>query len=79
MGAQTCGPRLETDGRPFHTDLMEHFTDEELAFLRHARFGELPPRVKPEDYVELVESELERDMSVQESIAYIQYRGQPSV
>lgn len=35
----------------------EHFTDEELAFLRHARFGELPERVRPEEYVELTESE----------------------
>jgi hypothetical protein len=30
----------------------ERFTDEEAAFLRHARFGELPPRVRPEDLVE---------------------------
>jgi len=35
----------------------ERFTDEELAFLRHARFGELPERVLPEDYVELTETE----------------------
>lgn len=35
----------------------EKFTDDELAFLRHARFGELPQRVRPEDYVELAETE----------------------
>ncbi|MFD4192445.1 MULTISPECIES: hypothetical protein [Amycolatopsis] len=35
----------------------ERFTDEELAFLRFARFGELPPRVLPDDLVEVVETE----------------------
>ncbi|WP_162907920.1 hypothetical protein [Allorhizocola rhizosphaerae] len=33
------------------------FTDEELAFLRHVRFGELPQPVRPEDYVATVETE----------------------
>jgi hypothetical protein len=33
------------------------FTDEEAAFLRHARFGELPPRVLPEELVELHETD----------------------
>ncbi|GAB2991024.1 hypothetical protein LWP59_06745 [Amycolatopsis acidiphila] len=33
------------------------FTDEELAFLRHVRFGTLPPRSKPADLVETVETE----------------------
>jgi hypothetical protein len=33
------------------------FTDEEWAFLRYARFGELPPRIRPEDRVELQETE----------------------
>lgn len=35
----------------------EKFTDDELAFLRHVRFGELPGRPKPEDLVETVETE----------------------
>jgi hypothetical protein len=35
----------------------ETFTDEETAFLRHVRFGELPPRVEPEQLVETVETE----------------------
>jgi hypothetical protein len=35
----------------------EKFTDDELAFLRHARFSELPSRPKPEDLVETVETE----------------------
>ncbi|MGI5237515.1 hypothetical protein [Dactylosporangium sp. CA-139066] len=35
----------------------EPFTDTELAFLRHARFGELPERVRPEDRVELAETD----------------------
>lgn len=39
----------------------ESFTDEEYAFLRHVRFGELPPRVRPEDRVELTETESRRD------------------
>ena len=33
------------------------FTDEEWAFLRHVRFGELPPRVAPEERVETLETE----------------------
>jgi hypothetical protein len=37
--------------------MAERFTDDELAFLRHARFGELPERVRPEDYVELAETD----------------------
>ena len=37
------------------------FTDPELAFLRHARFGELPARVRPADTVELVETDPRRD------------------
>jgi hypothetical protein len=37
------------------------FTDPDLAFLRHARFGELPARVRPVDMVELVETDPRRD------------------
>lgn len=37
------------------------FTDSEMAFLRHARFGELPARVRPADMVELVETDARRD------------------
>ena len=40
----------------------ERFTDEELAFLRHARFGALPDPVQPEDRVELVETDPRRDL-----------------
>jgi hypothetical protein len=35
----------------------ESFTDAELAFLRHARFGELPRRVRPDERVELAETD----------------------
>ncbi|WP_144119505.1 hypothetical protein [Catellatospora sichuanensis] len=35
----------------------ERFTDEESAFLRHVRFGELPVRPAPEDLVAETESE----------------------
>jgi hypothetical protein len=44
------------------TNEHERFTDDELAFLRHARFGELPPRVRPEELVELVETDPRRDL-----------------
>ncbi|MDO3706075.1 hypothetical protein Q3W71_30835 [Micromonospora sp. C28SCA-DRY-2] len=37
------------------------FTDEEYAFLRHVRFGELPPAVRPEERVELTETDPRRD------------------
>jgi hypothetical protein len=33
------------------------FTDEQAAFLRHVRFGELPARVRPEQRVEVVETD----------------------
>jgi len=33
------------------------FTDEEAAFLRHVRFGELPARVRPDDLVPLRETD----------------------
>ncbi len=36
----------------------EQFTDEELAFLRYVRFGELPARVAPSDLVETTETDL---------------------
>ncbi|WP_018681151.1 hypothetical protein [Actinokineospora enzanensis] len=37
--------------------MAEKFSDEEYAFLRHVRFGELPARVQPEDLVALKETE----------------------
>ncbi|SES00951.1 hypothetical protein [Actinokineospora terrae] len=37
--------------------MTERFTDEEFAFLRHARFGELPARARPEDLVTLKETD----------------------
>ncbi|MGC4772555.1 hypothetical protein ACLQ25_26720 [Micromonospora sp. DT44] len=37
------------------------FTDDEYAFLRHIRFGELPPPVRPEDQVALTETDPGRD------------------
>ncbi len=52
--------------------MAEPFSDEELAFLRHARFGELPARVPPEDLIETQETELRRDLpddTTRESIA----------
>ncbi|MFG3702841.1 hypothetical protein ACGF5C_34025 [Micromonospora sp. NPDC047620] len=37
------------------------FTDDEYAFLRHVRLGEMPPAVPPEDRVALTETEPRRD------------------
>jgi hypothetical protein len=42
--------------------MTERFTDEEAAFLRRVRFGELPFRVRPEDRVELTETEPRHDL-----------------
>jgi len=54
----------------------ERFTDEELAFLRHARFGELPERVRPEEYVELTEADAPPEVPPEiERFNY--YLGQP--
>jgi hypothetical protein len=40
-----------------HREQAEPDTDEELAYLRHTRFGQLPARVRPEDLVEAEEAE----------------------
>ncbi|MGN9910102.1 hypothetical protein ACTMTJ_21365 [Phytohabitans sp. LJ34] len=42
-------------------DRAEPFTDDELAFLRHVRFGSLPARVRPEDLVETEEADRSRE------------------
>jgi hypothetical protein len=44
-----------------HAD-RERFSDEEWAFLRHVRFGELPRQIPPEERVELTETEPRRDL-----------------
>jgi hypothetical protein len=41
---------------------QERFSDEELAFLRHVRFGELPPRIPPDQRIELIETESRRTL-----------------
>jgi hypothetical protein len=48
---------------PMTQDDIQHvrFSDEEFAFLRHIRFGELPPRIPPSQRVELTETEHRRD------------------
>lgn len=38
------------------------FTDEQAAFLRHVRFGELPTRVSPEQLVTSIETDARRDL-----------------
>ncbi|PZF91607.1 hypothetical protein C1I99_23240 [Micromonospora deserti] len=37
------------------------FSEEEYAFLRHVRFGEPPKLVRPEERVELTETDPRRD------------------
>ncbi|KAB1929613.1 hypothetical protein F8271_28760 [Micromonospora sp. ALFpr18c] len=39
----------------------QSFTDDEYAFLRHVRFGELPPAVRPDERVALTETDPGRD------------------
>ncbi|MEU8332787.1 hypothetical protein [Micromonospora sp. NPDC048839] len=39
----------------------QSFTDDEYEFLRHARFGELPPAVRPDERVALTETDPGRD------------------
>ncbi len=48
---------FEVDEDEVEAEPRIEFTDEEWAFLRYARFGELPHRVLPEERVESVETE----------------------
>jgi hypothetical protein len=45
-----------------HRRDKKQFSDEEMAFLRHAEFGELPPRIAPEQRAELTETAPRRDL-----------------
>jgi hypothetical protein len=40
----------------------DKLNDDQLAFLRHARFGELPLRTPPAQFVELTETDPRRDL-----------------
>jgi hypothetical protein len=51
--------------------MPEEFTDDELAFLRHVRFGELPARVLPQELVTLVETDPQRDHSGEDSFGHL--------
>jgi hypothetical protein len=42
--------------------MSEVFSEQELAFLRHARFGELPDRVTADELVQSVETDARRDL-----------------
>lgn len=46
----------------------EPLNDEDFAYLRFVEFGELPPRVKPEEYVELVDHDARLEVTVDEVI-----------
>jgi len=45
-----------------HHGDKEQFSEDEMAFLRHAEFGELPPRIAPEQRTELTETAPRRDL-----------------
>ncbi|WBB68660.1 hypothetical protein [Micromonospora sp. WMMD812] len=51
------------------------FTDDEYAFLRHVRFGELPPAVRPEERVALTETDPGRARPVDEPELWDPRRG----
>jgi hypothetical protein len=60
--------------------MAEQFTDDEMAFLRHVRFGQLPPRVRPEETVEETDTGgpvYEPDNRVVESIHWFGSAGMP--
>ena len=44
-----------------HTD-KERLSDDEMAIFRRVEFGELPPRIPPEQRTELTETEPRRDL-----------------
>lgn len=46
---------------PVMSEPTESFTDEEYAFLRYVRFGELPAAARPEERVALTETDPRRD------------------
>ena len=49
-------------------DYVERFTDDELAFLRHVRFGELPSRIAWEDLVAVTETDLAHEEPQQPAV-----------
>jgi hypothetical protein len=49
-------------------------SDEEAALLRHIRFGELPSRTRPDDWVEETETDLPAH-ELERSIAIVQHPG----
>jgi hypothetical protein len=51
--------------------MREEFTDDELAFLRHVRFGELPARALPEELVPLVETQPDRGHSAEDALGHL--------
>jgi hypothetical protein len=55
-------PRAEST---HDVETRERFTDEELAFLRFVRFGRLPERVAPAEFVVLVETDLPDELPEQ--------------
>ncbi len=50
------------------------FSDEDAASARHAKFGELPLRVRPEDWAEETDTDLPTH-EIKDSMAIVQHPG----
>ena len=64
-GSLRRGPIIDSDWEVYvreDRESTESLTDDEAEFLRHVRFGELPPRVRPEERVELLETDVPQDV-----------------
>jgi hypothetical protein len=60
-GAARVGFGIEEDPMTDECASTHESTDDEYAFLRHVRFGELPDHVPLADLVELVETDPQRE------------------
>ncbi|HET8662185.1 MAG TPA: hypothetical protein VFM55_24780 [Micromonosporaceae bacterium] len=56
-------------------DQVARVSDEEAALRRHARFGELPPRTRPDDWVEETDTNPPAH-ELEQSIPIVQHPGQ---
>lgn len=70
MPSPRCG------AKPYHRGMTEQsLSDADYAYLRFVEFGELPPRVRPEEYVEMVETDRRPESEVDEAQSRALYPG----